>query len=148
MRVLIGSDHAGYGLKQQLSDLMTNELGHAVEDVGTHSEDSCDYPEYAQAVARGVTARQADLGVLVCGTGIGMSIAANKVSGAMAARCGDTYSARMARAHNGANILCLGERVLGVEIARDVLRAFLATPVDQDQRHAGRREKIRRLEAD
>lgn len=146
MKILVGSDHAGYELKQVVVRLLQDELGCEVLDAGTDSLARCDFPIYAEKVARGVVAGQAQFGILVCGTGIGMCIAANKVPGAYAAHCSDSYSARMTRLHNAANILCLGARVLGVEIARDIVRAFLATPVDEGAAYAARRQQIKALE--
>jgi ribose 5-phosphate isomerase B len=147
MKILIGSDHAGFELKEIVAQLLRQELGCEVIDAGPHSLDRCDFPVYAEKVARGVVAQEADFGILICGTGIGMSIAANKVPGAYAAHCCDSYSARMARLHNAANILCLGARVLGVEIARDIVRAFLSTPVDEGTAYAARRRQIAKLES-
>lgn len=146
MKILIGSDHAGFELKQVVVELLRQELGCEVTDAGTHSLDRCDFPLYAEKVARGVVAKEADFGILICGTGIGMCIAANKVPGAYAAHCCDSYSARMTRLHNAANILCLGARVLGVEIACDIVRAFLSTPVDEGAAYAARRQQIVALE--
>jgi ribose 5-phosphate isomerase B len=103
---------------------------------------------YAVAVARAVAAGEADLGILICGTGIGMSIAANKVAGARAAHCGDSYSARMARAHNAANIVCMGSRVIGVEIAKDIMDAFVDTAIDAGANHARRRVLLAALDAE
>lgn len=124
MRIVIASDHGGYELKEVLRKALS-ERGLEVEDLGCHSTDSVDYPTYAHAVAEAVSAGRAELGVLVCGTGLGMSIAANRHPGVRAALCGDTFSARMSRAHNDANVLCLGGRVVGQGLALDVLDAFL-----------------------
>ena len=107
MKIAVGSDHAGYRLKGEVAALI-QELGHEVSDLGTHSEESVDYPDFAVKVARAVTGGEADLGILVCGTGLGMAIAANKVKGIRAVTCGDTFSARASREHNDANVLCIG----------------------------------------
>ena len=138
MRIAIGSDHAGFALKTGLVEFIRG-LGHEVTDFGTDSLVSCNYCDFALLVAHSVVSGEQDLGILVCGTGIGMSISANKVDGAYAARCQDSYSARMARAHNGANILCLGERVIGSGVAEDVVEVFLKTEPSPEQRHANRR---------
>lgn len=144
MRIAIGADHAGYDAKEALKRRL-GQRGDAVEDVGTHGTASVDYPDFAARVARIVAAGRADLGVLVCGSGIGMSIAANKVRGIRAAHCTDPYSARMAREHNDANVLCLGSRVTGEGLLEEVLEAFLCASF-QGGRHAQRVDKIARLE--
>ena len=146
MKILIASDHAGLDLKDVVVAYVRRELKHDCEDLGTHTRDSCDYPEYAVRVARAVAAGEADFGILVCGTGIGMSVAANKVPGAVAALCSECYSARAARAHNDANALCLGGRVVGAQLACDVVRAFLATAPEDAPRLVKRREQIRELD--
>ncbi|MGC8828128.1 MAG: ribose 5-phosphate isomerase B, partial [Anaerolineae bacterium] len=140
MRIAIGADHGGFWLKERVRAFLEAE-GHEVHDFGTHSEDSVDYPDFAGKVARAVAAGTFDCGILICGTGIGMSIAANKVRGVRAAVCHEAYTARMARAHNNANILCMGGRVLGEGVALDVVRTFLATPFEGG-RHARRVGKI------
>ena len=135
MKIAIGSDHAGYKLKQVL--LSQGLSGHEVVDVGTYSEESTDYPIYAFKVARLVAAGEADLGVLICGTGLGMSMAASRVPGIRAALCTTEYMARMARAHNDANVLCLGGRVIGPDQALAILDAFLSSQFEGG-RHARR----------
>ncbi len=120
--------------------------GHEVLDLGAGSPESSDHPDFAAAVARAVVNDEAELGVLACGTGIGMAIAANKVRGAYAANVSDTYSARMARLHNGANIVTIGGRTIGPELARELIRAFLAAEVDPGARYERRRRKITALE--
>jgi ribose 5-phosphate isomerase B len=124
MRIAIGSDHAGFELKEQLAARL-RAAGHDVLDCGTQSPEPADYPVYARAVARAVAGGEAGAGVLVCGTGIGVSIAANRVRGVRAARCLSEYDARMARRHNDANVLCLGSRVTGSGLAEAILDAFL-----------------------
>lgn len=146
MKLLIASDHAGLDLKLALLPFIADELGVQIEDIGTHTHESCDYPQYAATVAAAVVSGEADLGILVCGTGVGMSIAANKVPGAVAALCGDSYTARMARAHNDARILCLGGRVIGIEIARDIVREFLTGAADPMDRYARRRQQVAAIE--
>ena len=143
-RIVLGSDHAGIGLKAEAVRLV-EEMGFEVSDLGPSTPESVDYPDYAARVAGEVAAGRARLGVLVCGTGIGMSIAANKIDGIRAALCSETYSAKMARIHNDANVLCLGARVIGVELAREVAQAFLSVDFEGG-RHARRVEKITLLE--
>jgi ribose 5-phosphate isomerase B len=140
MRIAIGSDHAGLQLKSELVIALT-ELRHDVEDLGTNSGASVDYPDYAKKVADHVAQAKAELGVLVCGTGIGMSISANKVRGVRAAVCRTEFEAKMARAHNDANVLCLGQRVTGSGLARAILEAFLDGKFEVG-RHAMRVDKI------
>jgi len=146
MKLLIASDHAGLDLKLALLPFVSEELNIEIEDVGTHSHESCDYPRYAATVASAVVSGEADLGILICGTGVGMSVAANKVPGAVAALCGDSYTARMARAHNDARILCLGGRVIGIEVARDIVREFLTGAADPMDRYARRRAQVAAIE--
>lgn len=142
MRLVVGSDHAGLDLKMALIDRLRVE-GHVVEDVGTHTHASCDYPDIAHAVTDKVTRGEADRGLLVCGTGQGMAMAANKTPGIRAAVVSDTFSARMTAMHNDANVLCLGARVVGEGLAGDILDAWLGTPFEGG-RHAARVDKIER----
>jgi ribose 5-phosphate isomerase B len=143
-RVAVGSDHAGYQLKEQLADHL-RAAGHEVEDLGTHSEESVDYPEYGALVARAVVNGDADYGVCVCGTGIGIGIAANKVKGARAAVVHDATSARMARQHNDANVVCVGARLTGPQAAADAIDAFLGAEFEGG-RHQRRIDEITDLE--
>jgi len=143
--VAIGSDHGGFELKQLLKEEI-EALGYDVLDMGVHSHEPVDYPDIALAVSKSVQSGQASLGVLVCGTGIGMSITANKVRGIRAALCHDTYSARMSREHNDANVLAMGARVIGPELAREVLRAWLAGKF-AGGRHQRRVDKIGNVES-
>lgn len=138
--VAIGSDHAGFDLKQVLAAYLA-ELGYEVLDLGTSGPESVDYPDFGKAVAKAVAAEKARFGVLVCGTGIGISIAANRNPQVRAALCHDHMTAELSRRHNDANILALGSRIIGVEVAKDCLRTFLTTPFDGG-RHAGRVEKL------
>lgn len=124
LRIAIGSDHGGYEYKEQIVSHL-KEKGYECVDVGTYSTDSCDYPVIARAVTTKITTGEADRGILICGTGIGMSIVANKVKGIRAALCGDTFSARASRAHNNSNVLCLGERVIGINLAMDIVDIWL-----------------------
>ena len=145
MKFAAGSDHAGYDLKLAMLEYLS-EMHIEAEDMGTYDRVSCDYPDYAEQVARAVAAGTHDLGLLICGTGIGMSITANKISGIRAALCTLEYHARMARAHNAANILCMGGRVTGVDVARGILSTFIHTPVSDDERHVRRRDRIMKLQ--
>lgn len=124
LRIAIGSDHGGYEYKEQIVRHL-KEKGYECVDVGTYSTDSCDYPVIARTVTTKITTGEADRGILICGTGIGMSIVANKVKGIRAALCGDTFSARASRAHNNSNVLCLGERVIGINLAMDIVDIWL-----------------------
>jgi ribose 5-phosphate isomerase B len=145
MRIALGSDHAGYDLKSLLVATL-GEWGHEVLDVGTtNATDSVDYPDFGAAVGHAVASGQAELGVAVCGSGIGISIAANKVPGIRAALAHDATSARLARQHNHANVLCLGARLIGPPVAVDALEAWL-NAVPGDGRHLGRIEKLRVLD--
>lgn len=143
MRVVAGSDHAGLSLKNGLLERLKGK-GIEVEDVGTHDAASVDYPDYAQKVAEKVAANPGTLGLLVCGTGQGMAMAANRVDGIRAAVVGDCFSAKAVRQHNNANVLCLGERVTGAGLAGEILDLFLSTPFEGG-RHAGRVEKMMAL---
>lgn len=134
--IAIGSDHGGYSLKQVIMKHL-DERGLEYNDFGTYTEESCDYPDYGEAVARAVASGEYERGIIICGTGIGISIAANKVRGVRAALCGDCYSAEMTRRHNDANILALGARVLGTGLALKIVDTFLDTGFDGG-RHARR----------
>lgn len=144
MRIAVGSDHAGFVLKELLAKHLV-DTGHSVNDLGTHSEDPVDYPDFGAAVGRSVVAGEADFGLCCCGTGIGISIAANKVVGVRAGAVHDVSSARLARGHNNANVICFGARLIGPVTAMDALDAFLASSFDGG-RHQLRIEKISRLE--
>ena len=125
-KIIIASDHGGFNLKTTVYNHLV-KLGYDIEDYGCYNTDSCDYPVYAQKVANEVSNNAELLGILVCGTGIGMSIAANKIKGIRASLCSDTFSARMTRMHNDSNILCLGERVIGQGLALDIVDTWLNT---------------------
>ena len=124
--IAIGSDHGGYSLKQVIMKHL-DERGLEYRDYGTYSEESCDYPDYGEAVARAVASGECERGIVICGTGIGISISANKVHGIRAALCGCEFQARATRQHNNANVLCLGERVTGQGVALDIAELFLNT---------------------
>lgn len=144
MKIAVGSDHAGFHLKEKVVAWLRGK-GVDVEDMGTHSAARCDYPDFAKRVADHVAAGQAERGILVCGSGIGMSITANKVAGVRAAECFNAVSAQLSRAHNDANVLCLGERLVDESTARQIVETWLTTPFEGG-RHAQRVEKIRKLE--
>lgn len=145
MRIAIGSDHAGYDLKQHVIAFLSAE-GHDVTDHGTNSTDSVDYPPFCAAVARAVVADEADVGIVMGGSGQGEQIAANKVAGARAALCNDLYLARMAREHNNANVLSIGGRVVGTGLAEEIVRLFLTTEFEGG-RHQRRIDLITDIEA-
>jgi ribose 5-phosphate isomerase B len=146
VRIAIGSDHAGYRLKLVVVDHLGGEL-HTVDDLGTHSEDPVDYPAYCAAVARHVVNGGADVGIVLGGSGQGEAMAANKVHGARAALCLDEWTARLARAHNDANVLALGARILGSEYALEIVDLFLATPFEGG-RHLARLAQVAQIEKD
>ena len=127
MKIAIGADHGGFQLKEKVARML-EQLGHRVEDTGCHSSDSVDYPDFADPVVAKVAEGECDRGILICGTGIGMSLAANRNRKIRAANCHDEYTARMSREHNDANILCLGARVIGEGVAVDLVRVWLDTP--------------------
>jgi ribose 5-phosphate isomerase B len=144
MKIAIGSDHAGLSLKKEIiKHLQGKEL--EFEDFGAYTEESCDYPDFAEKVAEEVVKKNFDFGILVCGTGIGISIAANKVPGIRAALCNDTFSAHACREHNNANILALGARVVGGGVALDIVDSFLGAEF-QGARHQKRIDKITQIE--
>ena len=144
-RIVMGSDHAGYNLKLKVKAHL-EARGFEVMDVGTHTTDSCNYTVYADALCKAIAAGEADLGILVCGTGIGMSMAANKHKGIRAACCENTFSARMTRMHNDANVLCIGERVMGYGLACDMADLFVDTPFEGG-RHQARVDDLNALDA-
>ncbi len=146
MRVAVGNDHAGYPLRTPLIELIES-AGHQVVSFGTDSEYPVDYPRFAAKVAGAVRDGQADLGVVICGTGIGSSIAANKVEGVYCALCSDPYSARMARRHNDANVIALGARVIGPDLVVDILKTFLESKPSSAARHIRRRQQVQQIEA-
>jgi len=144
MRVAIGADHAGFPLKEAIKRALP-AMGAEVEDLGTGSADSVDYPDFAAPIARGVASGAYDRGILVCGTGIGMAMAANKVAGVRAAPVGDVVTARLSREHNDANVLTLGARITAPDRALEIVRVFLETPFEGG-RHQRRVDKIAGLE--
>ncbi len=147
MKIAVGSDHAGLSLKKEIIALL-KEMSVQVEDFGGSDAWPVDYPDVARPVAEAVAAGDFDRGILICGTGIGMSITANKVKGVRAALCHDTFSAHASREHNDANVLCMGQRVIGVGPALDVVRSWLAAEFSSEERHARRVQKIGEIECE
>ncbi len=147
MRIVIGSDHAGYDLKEMLKEYIAG-LGHEVIDVGTDSTEPVDYPDFARAVGEAVAGGKGDRGVLVCGSGIGASIAANKIPGIRAGICHDAYSAAQGVEHDNMNVLAMGERVIGRELAKLIVKTYLGAEFSGEERHVRRVGKIKAIEAE
>ena len=145
MKIILGGDHASPAMKKKIGEAL-RASGHEVEDVGAFSDESCDYPDYAEKVAEAVSAGRADRGVLICGTGIGMSLAANKFPGVRAAVVHDLFTAEVSRTHNNANVLCLGGRVLSEEEAVAIVRRWMECAAEEG-RHKRRVGKIKAIEA-
>ncbi|MBI1885965.1 MAG: ribose 5-phosphate isomerase B [Chloroflexi bacterium] len=145
MRLAIAGDHAGYQLKQVIAESLRRD-GHHVIDLGTGSTDPVDYPDYARALAQAVQRGEAERGVLVCGSGVGACIAANKLRGIRAGLCHDTYSARQGVEHDDMNVLCLGARVVGAELAAELVRVFVSAHFSGEERHVRRLGKIAEME--
>jgi ribose 5-phosphate isomerase B len=146
MKLVIGSDHAGFALKNSAGDVLRS-LGHQVLDVGAFNENPSDYPDFAEAVGRAVLDGSAERGVLICGSGVGASVAANKLMGIRAAVCHDTYSAHQGVEHDDMNVLVLGSRVIGVKLTEDLIKAFVGAKFTNEERHARRLAKVKALEA-
>ncbi|MCZ8523370.1 MULTISPECIES: ribose 5-phosphate isomerase B [Paenibacillus] len=145
MKIAMGADHAGYRLKDELKPIL-EALGHEVEDFGCSCGDSVDYPDYALEVCEKVVSGEADKGILICGTGIGMTIAANKVPGIRCALVHDLFSAKATREHNDTNVLTLGERVVGPGVAQEIVKIWLETEFSNGERHVGRINKVKAIE--
>jgi RpiB/LacA/LacB family sugar-phosphate isomerase len=146
MRIAIGADHAGYELKQTIAELVRS-LGHEVLDLGADSANNADdYPDFAEAVGLAVIEQRSDRGLLICGSGVGASVAANKLPDIRAALCHDTYSAHQGVEHDDMNILVLGSRIIGVELARELVRAFLGARFSKEERHERRLAKVKAIE--
>jgi RpiB/LacA/LacB family sugar-phosphate isomerase len=146
MRIVLGSDHAGFELKQNVAQMLL-ALGHEVVDVGTHSTEPVDYPDYAEAVGIALLKGQGERGIVICGSGVGASVAANKIPGIRAGLCHDTYSAHQGVEHDDMNVLVLGSRVIGVEMAHELVRSFLIGEFTGEDRHVRRLAKVKALEA-
>ena len=146
MKIVIGSDHAGFQLKVAMGDLLRS-LNQEVLDVGAFNENPSDYPDFAEAVGRAILDRKAERGVLICGSGVGASVAANKLTGIRAAVCHDSYSAHQGVEHDDMNVLVLGSRIVGVKLAEDLVKAYLAAKFTNEDRHVRRLAKVRALES-
>ena len=145
MKIVIGCDHAGFAIKNSVKEYLATK-GHEVIDVGTNSNASCHYPVFADALCREILEGRGELGILICGTGIGMSMAANKHKGIRAACCSDTFSARLTREHNDANVLCFGERVCGIGLALDLVDAFISAEYLKGGNHVTRVAMLKEIE--
>ena len=146
MRLALSSDHAGYELKRDLAAIL-GQKGHAVLDLGTHSTAPCDYPDAAESVAEALRSGDAERGIIVCGSGAGVSIAANKFPGIRAAVCHDTYTAHQAVEHDDMNVLCIGARVIGAALARELVERFLSASFSGEERHRRRLNKVLAIES-
>jgi ribose 5-phosphate isomerase B len=146
MKIVIGSDHAGFQLKVAMGDLLRS-MNQEVLDVGAFNENPSDYPDFAEAVGRAILDRKAERGVLICGSGVGASVAANKLTGIRAAVCHDSYSAHQGVEHDDMNVLVLGSRIVGVKLAEDLVKAYLAAKFTNEDRHVRRLAKVRALES-
>ena len=145
MVIAFAADHAGFSLKEELSGEL-KEMGFEVIDLGTHDEHPADYPDFARAVGEAIQRGRAQRGILICGSGVGACVAANKMKGIRAGLCHDSYSARQGVEHDDMNVLCLGSRVIGIELARELIKAFLSARFSREERHVRRLEKIAVLE--
>lgn len=145
MRVVVGSDHAGFSLKNDIAELL-KKLGHDVVDVGTYTTDAVDYPDFAEKVGVAIRDGQAPRGVLICGSGVGASVAANKIVGIRAGLCHDTYSAHQGVEHDDMNVLVLGARVIGIEMAHELVRAYMGANFTNEERHVRRLKKVHAIE--
>ena len=146
MRIAVGADHGGYPLNERVLQEL-DAAGHEIIDFGTHvGSRPDDYPDYAVKVGQAVQHAEVEIGILICGSGVGAAVAANKLQGIRAALCGDTYSARQAREHDDCNVLCLGARVVGVELALEIVRAFVSARFTGEERHKRRLKKIADIE--
>jgi ribose 5-phosphate isomerase B len=146
MKVVIGSDHAGFQLKNKMGDLLRS-TGNEVLDVGAFNENPSDYPDFAEAVGKAILDGRAERGVLICGSGVGACVAVNKIPGIRGGMCHDTYSAHQGVEHDDINVLVLGERVIGVELAKDLVRAFMGAKFTNEERHVRRLGKVKAIEA-
>ncbi len=146
MKIVIGSDHAGFQLKVAIGDLLRS-MNQEVLDVGAFNENPSDYPDFAEAVGRAILERKAERGVLICGSGVGASVAANKLTGIRAAVCHDSYSSHQGVEHDDMNVLVLGSRIIGVKLAEDLVKAYLAAKFTNEDRHVRRLAKIKALES-
>lgn len=146
MKMVIGSDHAGFAMKNAMGDLLRS-LGHSVLDVGAFNENPSDYPDFAEAVGRALLEGKGERGLLVCGSGVGVSVAANKIPGIRAGMCHDTYSAHQGVEHDDMNVLVLGSRIIGEKLAEDLVKTFLGAKFTAEERHLRRLNKVKTIEA-
>jgi RpiB/LacA/LacB family sugar-phosphate isomerase len=147
MRIAVGADHAGFPLNERVIEELT-KAGHEITDFGTHDGSIADdYPDYARKIGQAIQQGKAEIGILICGSGVGAAVAANKLKGVRAALCGDTYSGHQSREHDDCNVLCLGARVTGVELALEIARAFVAARFTGEERHLRRLKKVAEMEA-
>lgn len=147
MRIAVGADHAGFPLNERVIEELS-KAGHEIADFGTHDGSTVDdYPDYARKVGLAIQQGKAEIGILICGSGVGAAVAANKLKGVRAALCGDTYSGHQSREHDDCNVLCLGARVTGVELALEIVRAFVAARFTGEERHLRRLKKVAEIEA-
>ncbi|MEM6470781.1 MAG: ribose 5-phosphate isomerase B [Planctomycetota bacterium] len=150
LKIALGGDHAGFTLKSVIASMLQADgsasLVASVNDCGTFDEQSCDYPDFALAVGREIVSGNADRGIIVCGSGVGVSVAANKIPGIRAAICHDSYSARQGVEHDDMNVLCIGGRIIGSELAQEIVRAFLAADYTPQDRHQRRLDKVLEIE--
>ncbi len=146
MRIAVGADHAGFPFNERVIEEL-RALGHEITDFGTHDgSQPDDYPDYARKVGEAIQRSEADIGILICGSGVGAAVAVNKMRGVRAALCGDTYSAHQSREHDDCNVLCLGTRVTGVELAMEIVRTFVAARFTEEERHRRRLAKVEEIE--
>lgn len=145
MKIALACDHGAYEYKMIVKDMLV-EMGYEVQDFGCEGTASVDYPDYAGPAAKAVASKECDKGIVLCGTGIGVSIAANKVKGVRCALCNDPVSAKLTREHNDSNVLAMGQRIIGVELMKEIVRVWLTTEFSQDERHMRRIEKVSALE--
>lgn len=145
MRVAIACDHAGFPIKDEIINLLEN-LGQEVADLGTFDQEPVDYPDYAEKAAKAILSGQADRAILLCGSGVGVCVAANKIKGIYAGTCHDTYSAHQGVEHDNMNTLCLGARIVGVELAKEIVKSFISASFSNEKRHVRRVNKIHELE--
>jgi RpiB/LacA/LacB family sugar-phosphate isomerase len=146
MRIAVGADHAGFELKENVRAFL-QKAGHEIIDLGTHNTDPVDYPDYAEAVGQALREGKAERGIVICGSGVGASAAANKIPGIRAGLCHDTYSAHQGVEHDDMNVLVLGARVIGPELARELVRAFVTAQFTKEERHLRRLAKVNAIEA-
>jgi RpiB/LacA/LacB family sugar-phosphate isomerase len=146
MRIAVGADHAGFPLNERVIEELS-KAGHEIIDFGTHDGSIADdYPDYARKIGQAIQQGKAEIGILICGSGVGAAVAANKLKGVRAALCGDTYSGHQSREHDDCNVLCLGARVTGVELALEIVRAFVAARFTGEERHLRRLKKVAEME--